>query len=115
MPRGTDPGREKEYGKLVDEFHDQHRYAGREEEVASRIINKQRAEHGETKAAVQEDKEGESPDRNLPIKNYDRLDVDSVVGQLDDLSHEQLRLVKTYEQAHNNRVSLKDELDRRLK
>jgi hypothetical protein len=51
MPAGASPKREKEYEKLKEEFHEEHRYPGREEEVAARIVNKQRAEHGETKPA----------------------------------------------------------------
>jgi hypothetical protein len=51
MPRGSSPKREREYKKLVNEFHESHRYPNREEEVAARIVNKQRREHGETKDA----------------------------------------------------------------
>ncbi|MRX07764.1 hypothetical protein GJ697_07970 [Pseudoduganella sp. FT25W] len=47
MPRGASPKREREYKKLEREFKQQGRYAGREEEVAARIVNKQRAESGE--------------------------------------------------------------------
>lgn len=50
MPRGYSPKREREYKKLVTEFHKEHRYPDREEEVAARIVNKQRREHGETKS-----------------------------------------------------------------
>lgn len=49
MPAGSSPKREREYKKLVKEFHESHRYPNREEEVAARIVNKQRKEHGETK------------------------------------------------------------------
>jgi hypothetical protein len=49
MPKGASPKREREFKKLETEFKKEHRYPGREEEVASRIVNKQRAEHGETK------------------------------------------------------------------
>jgi hypothetical protein len=53
MPRGASPKREKEYEKeyeeLKEKFHESGEYKGREEEVAARIVNKQRAEHGETK------------------------------------------------------------------
>ncbi len=56
MPAGASPKREKEYEKLKDEFHEEHRYPGREEEVASRIVNKQRAEHGETKSSKKSSK-----------------------------------------------------------
>jgi len=114
MPRGADPEREKEYDKLVDEFHDQHRYAGREEEVASRIINKQRSQFGETKAAQDDDKHGASPDRNLPIENYDQQDIKRIIGKLDHLSKTEIRKVKTYEATHHDRKTLIEELDRRL-
>ena len=50
MPRGASPKREREYKELKQEFKQEHRYPGREEEVAARIVNKQRREHGETKA-----------------------------------------------------------------
>jgi hypothetical protein len=49
MPTGASAKREREYKKLVGDFKKEHRYPGREEEVAARIVNKQRAEHGETK------------------------------------------------------------------
>ena len=49
MPRGASPKREREYNELKEKFHEEGRYKGREEEVAARIVNKQRAEKGETK------------------------------------------------------------------
>ena len=49
MPRGASPKREREYEELVDKFKKEGDYKGREKEVASRIVNKQRAQHGETK------------------------------------------------------------------
>jgi len=51
MPRGASPKREREYEKLKSQFEETGRYKGREKEVASRIVNKQRARFGETKAA----------------------------------------------------------------
>ncbi len=53
MPIGASPKREREYQKLKRKFKKEGRYAGREEEVAARIVNKQRAEHGETKHSHQ--------------------------------------------------------------
>src|SRR3954452_14692899 len=50
MPRGASPKREREYKELVSEFGKEGRYRGREEEVAARIVNKQRREKGETKS-----------------------------------------------------------------
>jgi len=49
MPTGASPKREREDKALKTEFMKAHRYPGREEEVAARIVNKQRREHGETK------------------------------------------------------------------
>jgi len=49
MPKGISPKREQEYEELKSKFEQEGRYPGREEEVASRIVNKQRAEAGETK------------------------------------------------------------------
>ncbi len=49
MPRGASPKREREYQKLERKFKKEKRYAGREEEVAARIGNKQRAKSGETR------------------------------------------------------------------
>jgi hypothetical protein len=52
MPRGASPKREREYEELKEKFKESGRYGGRAEEVAARIVNKQRAEHGETKQAA---------------------------------------------------------------
>ena len=51
MPKGANPKREREYKELEHKFEEEGRYKGREEEVAARIVNKQRAEAGETKDA----------------------------------------------------------------
>ena len=51
MPRGASPKREPEYRKLKTKFKKSGRYKGRETEVAARVVNKQRSERGETKAA----------------------------------------------------------------
>ncbi|HBF52199.1 MAG TPA: hypothetical protein DDX04_19735 [Massilia sp.] len=51
MPRGASPKREREAKKLERKFKKEKRYKGREDEVAARIVNKQRAAAGETKTA----------------------------------------------------------------
>ncbi len=50
MPRGASPKREREYNKLKRKFHKTGRYGKRADEVAARIVNKQRAQAGETKS-----------------------------------------------------------------
>jgi hypothetical protein len=52
MPIGASPKREREYKEIKAKIKKEHRYPGREEEVAARIVNKQRAEHGETKESA---------------------------------------------------------------
>jgi hypothetical protein len=51
MPAGASPKREHEYKEIEKKFEKEGRYPGREKEVAARIVNKQRAEHGETKSS----------------------------------------------------------------
>ena len=51
MPTGASPKREREFKKIARKMKKEGRYKGREEEVAARIVNKQRAEHSETKEA----------------------------------------------------------------
>jgi hypothetical protein len=54
MPKGASPKREHEYKELERKFEEEGRYKGREEEVAARIVNKQRAEAGEAETTQEE-------------------------------------------------------------
>jgi hypothetical protein len=103
MPRGASPKREREYNALKSRFKKERRYKGREEEVAARIVNKQRREYGETKGEKQKDKEGKSPDRNLPISNYQHLTIPQIRSKAGDLSAKQKKQVLQYEKTHKNR------------
>jgi len=114
MPRGASPKREHEYEELKDEFEREGRYRGREEEVAARIVNKQRARFGETKAARAKDKAGQSPDRGLPIADYEHLTVGQISKRLDGLSYQQVRAIEQYERKHKNRKTLLAKLERRI-
>lgn len=112
MPRGASPKREHEYEELVNEFKKQDRYEDREEEVAARIVNKQRAEHSETQGAKAESKAGHAPDRDLPLKNYDHLTVTEIVGHLDELNAQDVKHIESYEKQHHNRKTLLDAIER---
>ncbi|GGB99259.1 hypothetical protein [Pseudoduganella buxea] len=112
MPRGASPKREREYDKLEKQFEKEGRYKGREEEVAARIVNKQRKEYGETKTAKAKDRAGASPDRGVPITNYEHLTVPQVRSALADLTAAQRRKVRTYETKHKNRKGVLEALDR---
>lgn len=114
MPRGADAKREREYKELINEFKEEGRYKGREEEVAARIVNKQRARYGETKEAKAKDKQGKSPDRNLPIESYQHLTADEIAGKLNSLSRDEIKKIKSYETNHKNRKTLIDQLERKL-
>ena len=114
MPRGASPKREREYDELKHRFKKEHRYPGREEEVAARIVNKQRRQYGETKAERRKDREGKSPDRNLPIKDYQHLTVGEVKDKLDGCSEKQLKQIRDYEKGHKDRKTLLQALDERI-
>ena len=115
MPRGASPKREREYDKLIRSFKKEHRYPGREEEVAARIVNKQRSEYGETKAEKQKDREGKSPDRNLPVKDYQHLTARQVENRIGKLSRKDVQQIKNYEQRHKNRKTVLQVLEKKLK
>ena len=115
MPRGASPKREKEYNALKQRFKKNHRYAGREEEVAARIVNKQRRQYGETKGEHRKAREGKSPDRNLPIDRYQHLTIAQVTPKLARLSPPQLRRVRSYEEGHKDRKGVLSAIDRRLR
>jgi len=114
MPRGASPKREREYEKLVGEFEQEGRYKGREEQVAARIVNKQRSEFGETRRAKQKDAQGRSPDRNLPIKDYEHLTEEQPEGRLARLRPQSLRKIRAFEQAHRKRKVILELIDERL-
>jgi hypothetical protein len=114
MPAGANPKREREYKALERKFKQEGRYRGREEEVAARIVNKQRSEYGETREERRKDREGRSPDRNLPIDHYQKLTISEIDKKLNGLSATELRKVRTYEADHKNRKSLLAKIDNRL-
>jgi hypothetical protein len=103
MPRGASPKREREYEELKEKFQKSGRYKGREEEVASRIVNKQRAEYGETKEDQKQEREGTDADRNLPIEHYRTLKIPQVAAEGKKLSPKQIDKVENYEKKHKKR------------
>lgn len=115
MPAGASPRREAEYKKLEHRFKQEGRYKGREEEVAARIVNKQRSQYGETREEKQKDREGRSPDRGLPVRDFQTLTIAQVRARLDGLSKKDIEKLRAYETAHKNRMGLLSTLDARLK
>jgi hypothetical protein len=112
MPRGASPKREREYEELKEKLHTSGRYKGREEEVASRIVNKQRAMYGETKAEKEKDRRGESPDRGLPIPEYQHLTIPQIRSKLESLDKREVRRIEQYEKQHKNRKGVLDQIGR---
>jgi hypothetical protein len=112
MPRGANAKREHEYEELKEKFHDEGRYKGREEEVASRIVNKQRAEYGETKEDKQQERQGTDADRNLPIENYRTLTIPQVKSKASNLRPKQIEKVEHYEKKHKNRKGAVEALEK---
>lgn len=115
MPRGASPKREREYEELKEKFHDSGRYQGREEEVASRIVNKQRAEYGETREDKREEREGTGADRKLPIQKYRKKTVSELKPKIAKLSPKQLKQAESYEKKHKNRKGVVQGIDERKK
>ena len=113
MPFGTQK-REREYEKLKGQFKKSGRYKGRETEVAARIVNKQRSQQGETKGNRHQGRRWRSPDRELPMKEYEHLTVAQVKRQLSDYSRPQLKKIKRYEETHKHRRTLLEAIDRQL-
>lgn len=114
-PRGTSRKRERQYEELKREFAQSGRYPGREEEVAARIVNKQRRQFGETRAEKAKDRAGTSPDRGLPIPDYQHLTVPDVKAHLDDLERREIQQIRRYEERHKHRKGVLDAIDRKLK
>ena len=114
MPRGISAKREREFQALTRQFKSEHRYPGREQEVAARIVNKQRQTYGETTEERRKDRVGTSPDRSLPIADYDRLTIPQVKSKLARLDARQLRSLQTYERSHKRRKGLLTALERQL-
>ena len=114
MPKSISDKRERQYEELRDKFEEEGRYEGREEEVAARIVNKQRRASGETQEARRRDREGESPDRKLPIDDYDGLTVPEVKAKLDDLDKGELRQIQRYERGHKDRKGVLEAISRQL-
>lgn len=112
MPRGSNAKREREYEELKHKFEQSGRYKGREEEVAARIVNKQRAEYGETKRDKKQEKQGTNPDRNLPIDHYRHLKISQVDEKAKKLSPKQIDKVESYEKKHKNRKGAIEALEK---
>jgi exonuclease VII large subunit len=51
----------------------------------------------------------------FPIEGYDKLTVEEVSGRLGDLSIEELRVVRDYEERTNNRDTILEQLDRKIR
>jgi hypothetical protein len=49
----------------------------------------------------------------MPIEDYDELNVGEITGQLDNLSTDELRRVREYEKRNKNRETLIEQLDRK--
>ena len=114
MPAGASQKREHEFKQLRQRFQHEGRYKGREDEVAARIVNKQRSQYGETKEAKQKDRTGASPDRNLPIDGYEHMTISQVQSRLDELSSQDIRKLRTYEARHKNRKGMMAVFERYL-
>lgn len=111
MPAGASPKREHEYKELTQRFKKERRYPGREEEVASRIVNKQRRQFGETRNERRKDVQGRSPDRGLPIENYQGMTIAEIGKHLAGMKASDIRKLRSYEVKHKNRKGMLQKFD----
>ncbi len=115
MPRGASPKREEEYRQLKERFEKEGRYQGREANVASRIVNKQRRMYGETKGQQRQEQEGRSPDRGLPIYKYRHQTRSQIIPRLKHFSPGEIRRMEEYEKRHKNRKTLIRQFEKALR
>jgi hypothetical protein len=111
MPAGANVKREREYTELQQRFKQEHRYPGREEEVAARIVNKQRKQYGETAGQKQNEKAGKTDEKGLPLDDYQHLTIPQILAHLNDLSKADIRKIRSHESRHKNRKGLMMKLD----
>jgi hypothetical protein len=114
MPAGASAKREREYSELQRRFKKEHRYPGREDEVAARIVNKQRRQFGETAAAKQKGREGKAEYKGLPLDGYEHMTIPQILARVDGLSAAEIRKIRSHETRHKNRKGLLVKLDRLL-
>jgi len=51
----------------------------------------------------------------FPIEGYDEMNVDEVSGRLNDLSVEELQVVRDYEELNKKRETLLERMDRKIR
>jgi hypothetical protein len=54
-------------------------------------------------------------DAQFPIESYDELNVEEISGRIGELSIEDLRVVREYEERTKNRETILEQLDRRIR
>ena len=68
---------------------------------------------GSAKIASDEEKVSQAP-IEAPIENYDEMNVDEIMAELDSLTADEVEELVIYESEHKNRKRIVEELDRRL-
>ncbi|MFD9791463.1 plasmid stabilization protein [Streptomyces sp. NPDC059070] len=63
MPRGSSPKRERQYEHIKDSERERGTSQKRAEEIAARTVNKERAQHGESKTASRSSVKDTSPSK----------------------------------------------------
>jgi uncharacterized protein (DUF1330 family) len=51
----------------------------------------------------------------FPIEGYDKMNVDEISGRLDELSVDELQQVRDYEELHEKRKTLLEQMDRKIR
>jgi hypothetical protein len=70
---------------------------------------------GRTLDATAEGAERTAEKAVFPIAGYDEMNVEEISGRLDDLSVEELQLVRDYEERNKRRNTLLEQMDRKIR
>ena len=70
---------------------------------------------GRTMDATAEGAERTAEKAVFPIAGYDEMNVEEISGRLDDLSVEELQLVRDYEERNKRRDTLLEQMDRKIR
>jgi hypothetical protein len=70
---------------------------------------------GRTLDATAEGAERAAEAAVFPIEGYDEMNVEEISGRLEDLSVEELQLVRDYEERNKRRQTLLEQMDRKIR
>ena len=84
-------------------------------DTAAGLVGTAAGAAGATAAATAGGVRSAAETRAFPIEGYDEMNVDEISKRLNDLSAEELRLVRDHEERNKARESLLEQMDRKIR